>query len=197
MNRIWKKEFSDTLWFLGACFVLGMTGGVLLANLVYPYHSSEAESMVIYFMQQLKEADVSFKNYFLYLLKFRGQRILIMMLAGMTSIAHWLAVAASLLLGIYFGVIGSIVLLQFGLQGFLLLMVAVLPQILVYIPTTWILLAVIYHMKGNIWKKTPETIKEYFVWMGMCILGYLLGLLLESYVNMPLLKLFIKKYAFL
>ena len=98
--------------------------------------------------------------------------------------------------GILFGSLFSLMILQFGLQGFLLLIVGLLPQILLYIPVTWIMLAVIYHMKGKILKKSKDIRNEYALWMGICMAGYLLGIVLESYVNMPLLRLFVGKYAF-
>ena len=90
MKKIWKKEFSDTLWFMSACFVLGMTAGIIFANLAYPHHTSETETMAIYVMQQLKGANISYDNYFLHLLRFRGERILLVMLGGMTAMASWL-----------------------------------------------------------------------------------------------------------
>ena len=196
MKKIWKKEFSDTLWFMSACFVLGMTAGIIFANLAYPYHTSEAEAMAVYVVQQLKSAETSYENYVWHLLWFRGERILFIMLGGVTAMASWFAVIVMIIIGILFGCLSSLMILQFGLQGFLLLIVGLLPQILVYIPATWILLAVIYHMKGKILKGSQEKRKEYLIWMGICMLGYLLGIVLESYVNMPLLRLFVKNYNF-
>ncbi len=196
MKKIWKKEFSDTLWFMSACFVLGMTAGIIFANLAYPHHTSETETMAIYVMQQLKSAEISYDNYFWHLLRFRGKRILLVMLGGMTAMAPWFSIVLMVILGILFGSLSSLMLLQFGLQGFLLLIVGLLPQILLYIPVTWIMLAVIYHMKGKILMKSKDTQREYLVWMGICMAGYLLGMVLEGYVNMPLLRLFVGKYDF-
>ncbi len=196
MKKIWKKEFSDTLWFMSACFVLGMTAGIIFANIAYPYHTSETQTMAVYVMQQLKSAEISYENYFWHLLWFRGKRLLLVMLGGMTTVASWGAVILMIMLGILFGCLSSLMILQFGLQGFLLLIVGLLPQILLYFPVIWILLTIIYYMKGKILKKSKDTRNEYLFWMGVCLLGYLLGILLESYVNMPLLRLFAKKYDF-
>ncbi len=196
MKKIWKKEFFDTIWFMSACFVLGMTAGIIFANLAHPYHTSEAETMAIYVMQQLKSAEIPYENYFGHLLWFRGRRILLVMLGGLTAMASWLAIFVMILLGILFGCLSSLMILQFGLQGFLVLIVGLLPQVLLYVPVTLVMLAVIYQMKGKILKKSKETRKEYFVWMGICLAGYLLGIMLESYINMPLLRLFVKKYDF-
>ncbi len=196
MKKIWKKEFSDTLWFMSACFVLGMTAGILLANLAYPYHTSETETMTIYVIQQLKSAEVSYDNYFWHLLWFRGERILLVMLGGMTALAVYFSVVLMVFLGILFGVVSGLMILQFGLKGFLLLIVGVLPQMFLYIPMTWMLLSVIYHMKGKILKQSKEVRQEYLAWMGICIAGYLLGIVLEAYVNIPLLRLFAGRFDF-
>ena len=196
MKKIWKKEFSDTLWFMSACFVLGMAAGIILANLAYPYHTSDTEAMTIYVIQQVKSAELSYDNYFWHLLYFRGKRILLVILGGMTAMAAYFATVLMVFLGILFGAMSSLMILQFGLKGFLLLIIGLLPQILLYIPMTWMMLGVIYHMKGKILKKSKDTRQEYFVWMGICGAGYLLGIVLESYVNLPLLRLFVGTFAF-
>ena len=195
MKKIWKKEFSDTLWFMSACFVLGMTAGIIFANLAYPHHTGETETMAIYVMQQLKGAEISSNNYFWHLLRFRGEKILLVMFGGMTTMAPWFSIVLMVVLGILFGSLSSLMILQCGIQGFLLLIVGLLPQILVYIPATWIMLAVIYHMKGKILKRSQDTRKEYLVWMIICMAGYLLGIVLESYVNVPLLRLLAGKFS--
>lgn len=196
MKKIWKKEIADTLWFLSACFVLGMTAGIIFANLVYPHRTGEMETMAVYIMQQLKDGEISSPDYFGYLLRFRGKRIFGFMILSLSAIAPWMSVCAMIWMGVLFGTLSSLIILQFGLQGFLLLIVGLLPQILLYVPVTWLMMAVIYGTKGRILKKPKEMQKTYFLWMGLCVVGYLFGIVLEGYVNMPLLQLFVKKYDF-
>lgn len=183
MKKFWSKETGTVMGMLMAWFLAGAAAGALFANLAYPYRSGETEVLGIYVMERLKENTVSSKSYFYYLLEQRGSRYLFFALAGLTAASRPLAVCGMIGMGFLAGAVGSMAVLQYGIKGMLFFGAANFPQCICYIPSVLVLFTGIYMINGRIWGKRIGMVKNYLILTGLCLLGCLGGIVLETYGN--------------
>ena len=45
MKKIWEREMWMVLGFLAGCFALGLLGGILFANLAYPWRNGQNQML--------------------------------------------------------------------------------------------------------------------------------------------------------
>ena len=188
MSKFWNRESSAVLWLLIGLFLLGIAFGAIFANIAYPYRSSEAQILGVYVIEQLKNREISEKEYLCYLLGERFKSFLVFALGGMTSLARPLAVCAILGMGFLAGAVGSMTVLQYGVKGFGIFAAANLPQAFLLAPSLLYLLTGIYQINGKIWRKPAAVIKKYLRFVLISGLGCFLGVLLECFVNPALLS---------
>ena len=48
MKKIWEREMWMVLGFLAGCFALGLLGGILFANLAYPWRNGQNQMLELY-----------------------------------------------------------------------------------------------------------------------------------------------------
>lgn len=193
MKKIWEKELWTILGFLAGCFILGMTGGSLFANLAYPYRTGSGQMMGIYAMIQMKsKKNISF-DYFCYLLENRLFAVAFFLLTGLTSAARFVVVAAALWMGFLAGAVGSIWVLEKGGGGFIIFAAALFPQMFAYIPAVLLMMTKIYKERGNIWKKPGRIIKGYLITGAEGLVLILVGVVLEAYLH-PIWMKWILRY---
>lgn len=183
MKKFWNKETGTMMCLLLTCFLAGAAAGALFANLAFPYRSGETEILGIYVMEKLKEQKFPSGSYFYYLLEQRGRVYLFLILTGMTTAARLVAVSGMAALGFLTGSIGSMAILQYGVKGLLLFFAANLPQGIAYVPSILMLLTAVYRGNGKIWKKPGGMIREYLIVSLLCLLGGMMGILSETFVN--------------
>lgn len=54
MKKIWEREMWMVLGFLAGCFALGLLGGILFANLAYPWRNGQNQMLELYALTQIK-----------------------------------------------------------------------------------------------------------------------------------------------
>ena len=121
MKRIWEREMWIVLGFLTGCFALGMAGGILFANLAYPCRNGQNQILELYALTQIKKKEGKSTEYFCYLLENRIFAVLFFILTGLTGAAHFIVVAAAAWMGFLAGAVGSLLILELGLEGFLII----------------------------------------------------------------------------
>lgn len=134
MKRIWEREMWIVLGFLAGCFALGMAGGILFANLAYPCRNGQNQILELYALTQIKKKEGKSTEYFCYLLENRIFAVLFFILTGLTGAAHFIVVAAAAWMGFLAGAVGSLLILELGLEGFLIFAGSLFPQAFVYFP---------------------------------------------------------------
>ena len=179
MKKIWEREMWIVLGFLAGCFALGMAGGILFANLAYPCRNGQNQILELYALTQIKKKEGKSTEYFWYLLENRMFTVLFFLLTGLTGAAHFVVVAAAALAG----AAGSILILELGLEGFLIFAGSLFPQAFVYFPAVALLMTKIYKEGGNIWKKPVKIIRIYFLTGLIVMILCLSGVVLEAYIN--------------
>lgn len=71
MKKIWEREMWMVLGFLAGCFALGLLGGILFANLAYPWRNGQNQMLELYALTQIKNKKGKSAEYFWYLLENR------------------------------------------------------------------------------------------------------------------------------
>lgn len=74
-------------------------------------------------------------------------------------------------------------ILELGLEGFLIFAGSLFPQAFVYFPAVALLMTKIYKEGGNIWKKPVKVIRIYFLTGLIVMILCLSGVVLEAYIN--------------
>ena len=171
------------LGFLAGCFALGLLGGILFANLAYPYRNGQNQMMELYAMTQIKSKKNRSAEYFWYLLENRMFAVAFFLLTGLTGAARFIVVVAAAWMGFLAGAAGSLLILEQGFRGFWIFAGSLFPQIMVYFPAAALLMTKIYKERGNIWKKPVKVIKIYLLAGAAGMILCLVGVALEAYVH--------------
>ena len=137
-------------------FIIGICGGILLANLVKSELLSGTELLGENALLQVRYAVIDSKSLFLRLLGQRlGEAILLMLLSttflGLAAVWFY-----AFRYGLSLGLLLTVLLAEHGIRGLLLLVAGLLPQMLVYVPVWALLLALaertcrrLYYLNGN------------------------------------------------
>ncbi len=181
-------------------FIVGICGGILLANLVKSELLSGTELLGENALLQVRHAVIDSKSLFLRLLGQRlGEAILLTLLS-----TTFLGVAAvwfyAFRYGLSLGLLLTMFLSGYGVKGILLLVAGMLPQMLVYVPVWALLLTLgertcrrLYYLNGN---EGLAGLKRMGVHLsaqaGLLLFALAAGCWLEAYVNPYLLRLAVK-----
>ena len=181
-------------------FIIGICGGILLANLVKSELLSGTELLGENALLQVRYAVIDSKSLFLRLLGQRlGEAILLMLLSttflGLAAVWFY-----AFRYGLSLGLLLTVLLAEHGIRGLLLLVAGLLPQMLVYVPVWALLLALaertcrrLYYLNGN---EGLAGLKRMGIHLsaqtGRLLFMLAVGCWLEAYVNPYLLRLVVK-----
>lgn len=187
MNRKKKKgsktQASFPAWLL---FLTGFLLGTVLPNLAWKLEWKQKAISSVYLLGTVSSQRVSGIEYLTEVLRIRGSFLALAVLCGFSVFGLPLAVAAVVGTGMEMGAVLAVSILQFGLAGGAVGLGLMLPQMLVYIPATFFLMALIYSQSLEMWKNQglfPQKISRYIIGAGAGMVLYLAGILLEVYVN--------------
>lgn len=181
-------------------FIIGICGGILLANLVKSELLSGTELLGENALLQVRYAVIDSKSLFLRLLGQRlGEAILLILLSttflGLAAVWFY-----AFRYGLSLGLLLTVLLAEHGVRGLLLLVAGLLPQMLLYVPVWALLLALaertcrrLYYMNGN---EGLAGLKRMGIHLsaqtGLLLFMLAVGCWLEAYVNPYLLRLVVK-----
>lgn len=181
-------------------FIVGICGGILLANLVKSELLSGTELLGENALLQVRYAVIDSKSLFLHLLGQRlGEAILLILLSttflGLAAVWFY-----AFYCGVSLGLLLAALLAGYGVRGLLLLFTGLLPQILVYVPVWVLLLALaertcrrLYYLNGN---EGLSGLKKMGIHLsaqaGLLLFALAAGCWLEAFVNPYLLRLVVK-----
>ena len=181
-------------------FIIGICGGILLANLTKSELLSRTELLGENALLQVRHAVIDSKSLFLRLLVQRlGEAVLLILLSTtfLGLVAVWFY---ALRYGLSLGLLLTTLLAGHGVKGLLLLVAGLLPQMLVYVPVWALLLALaertcrrLYYLNGN---EGLAGLKRMGIHLsaqtGLLLFMLAVGCWLEAYVNPYLLRLVVK-----
>lgn len=137
-------------------------------------------------------------GFFYYICKNRLELFLFLVLSSFTNYIGSVFYFTILWFGICGGVIGSTLLLKFGLKGLLLLFGLFFPHICIYVPCFIVLMKFLFQFrdirafsKNNSWDKKCTINRRILIFLVMilCFIAVMIvGVWIESYVNPIVLK---------
>ena len=176
-----KRKFPALILFL-----LGFLVGNLIPNIIWKIKWQQRTWASIYFLSTFAGKNISGMDYLTEILKYRGSFYLLNVICGFSVFGAPLAVVTLLSSGLYTGIIMAASILEFGFAGGIIGIGLLLPQYLIYIPVwgyvteqEWTMSMQIWRNKGIMAGNTDIYLKK----MGIAFVGYLLGNLIECFVN--------------
>ncbi|MDE5891576.1 MAG: stage II sporulation protein M [Acetatifactor sp.] len=178
-------------------FIIGICGGILLANLIKSELLSRTELLGENALLQVRYAVIDSKSLFLHLLGQRLGEAVLLILLSTTFLGLAAVWVYAFRYGLSLGLLLATLLAGYGIKGVLLLIAGLLPQMLVYVPVWAILLALaertcrrLYYLNGN---EGLSGLKRMGVHLsaqtGLLLFALAGGCWLEAYVNPYLLRL--------
>lgn len=176
-------------------YLVSFLAGILAANLIGIEQLEQYGILNEYFIRQLLYTSVNYNELFLYVAEHRGVILLLLLFFGITKLGipvHFIYIGWN---GFSFGVAMVSVIAGLGLKGILILCAFLFPQYLFYIPLYLALFAFCVVGRGRRLSyqnlKIPAPIL--FLAAGILILGlFTIGIMMESYVNPPIMKKILK-----
>ncbi len=174
-------------------FGMGFLIGVILPNFIYRTQWRQSTASSMYLMGIL--AGDNSAEYFWQVLKMRGGIFLLAACSGVTIFGMPLAIMGMLAGGVLIGMLLTVSVLQFGLNGGLIGAGLLFPQYLLYLPCMFIGLEQIYSCSKRLWKNrsfSAGQITGYLLRMLLCAALWLAGIFLEVYCNPKITEILIK-----
>ena len=178
-------------------FIIGICGGIVLANLIKSELLSGTELLGENALLQVRYAVIDSKSLFLHLLGQRLGEALLLMLLSTTFLGLVTVWFYALRYGLSLGLLLTTLLAGHGIKGLLLLAAGMLPQMLIYIPVWALLLALaertcrrLYYLNGNEGLAGLRRIGIHLsAQTGLLLFALAVGCWMEAYVNPYLLRL--------
>ena len=148
----------------------------------------------------MKYIEIESDVFFSYVLQKRLGAVSLLILLSTTWMGVVFAYSYSAWLGLSAGILVATSVMQYGAKGILLVLVAVFPQIILYIPVTFYLLEhcfafclmLYYPHRVQGYRDKKEGFKQILLRFLLLLVVVIIGCFLESYVNPPLMKKFLK-----
>ncbi|MBU5480833.1 stage II sporulation protein M [Blautia sp. MSJ-19] len=178
---------------LSSLFAIGFVLGILLPNLWYRMEWHQNTASALYLMGIFSKE--SNRDYLHQVLRMRGTLFLSGLCSGITVFGVPFAVAGMLLSGLLIGMLLSMSVLQFGLNGGLIGAGLLFPQYVIYLPCMFWGMEQIYGYSASIWKKHSMFVGQvggYLLRMFVCGIFWLIGILLEVYCNPVITEVLIR-----
>lgn len=176
-------------------FFAGFLAGVLFPNLMWKFAWRQKTAASMYLLAAFADHSLEKGEYFLEVLRMRGSMFLIAAFSGISVFGVPLAVMGALYLGFQTGMLMTVSILQFGLQGGVIGLGAMFPQYLFYFPCFFLLLRLIYMQSLEIWRNRglfPQSIIGHVFRILGCAGLCLGGILLETWCNPPVMEVLMK-----
>ena len=173
-----------------ALFLCGFVLGIFLANLWLGDAVDNGGIMSQWFLSQFSYTEIEYSRLFCYVLEKRIKTFCILVMVGFTGAGSAVVFAFLLWLGICIGAFFSICIMQMGILGIFLAVMAFFPQIIMYLPVFLLLLWMIENKKEPIGSPREGKHRNFIfvVALVLAMIVLLSGICMESYVNPLLLK---------
>lgn len=167
-------------------FLTGLLCGVLYANLIADTYLTTNGIFSSYFLSQYSSTQIDKTEFLFYLLKVRIFPVGILLLAGMIGLKKIASVGVLLWYGFLSGVLLTTSIMQLGLKGLFVSVIALIPQMIFYVLAYAVIVWTLFAWPQVKW----TTAKSIFV-----TLVFVMGILTEVYVSPVLLKLYLMKFS--
>lgn len=179
------RMYQNKSRFLAVFLMAGFLVGIFYANAVSGQYIASAGIFNEYFLKQYVQTEMIAEDYMWYVVRARVVPFLMVSLLGCTRWKKFLVGGVLCWTGFSGGMIAVSAVLRLGIKGLGLCIVGIMPQILFYLLPYMILLLYLYRYPSTRWSSGKTIV--------VC-LSFVMGILLETYVNPILMKLVIKAF---
>ena len=178
--KIRRSKKVLLLWMM-----LGFFVGILYANLIPEGYMESFTVFGNFFQSSYNRQNIVIEDLFVYLLILRGLPAIVLLIPGHRRLRTFLAVLVLVWTGFSAGtyITAGVILMQ--MQGLVLAVVSVFPQVIFYVPAYFLILWNLYAYSENQW--------NYVKTIAVIIL-VLTGILGECYINTIFLQLFVNMF---
>lgn len=201
MKRL--KQFKvESLQVQLIVFIICIIVGALYANYAVKYNSNNYNLIFDMFSEKISTTNFLKGELFKFILVKRVQVFFVIWIVGFTFFSVYVNNIITGYFGICFGVLGSAGLLYNSYKGYLLILLLLFPQYLIYVPIYIYLIYKSTQMSKLIYssrkvtknlKNNKKSLIEYGLILTLCILFIIVGSLLEVYVNSSIIKWYVSK----
>lgn len=178
-------------------FCMGMIVGIVIMGACNQSGSNNAYLLDTYTLYQIRESRVEADTFFYFIIRKRMGTVLFLTIAASTYLGVVLCVCSAFLFGVAGGAFLTAAVLKYGMKGFFLVLVSVLPQAILYVPAFYFLFEwcvkvkqVMYQEKIKKMEPSPGVILHILlIWV-----VFFAGCMVESYLNPMLLHLFLNVF---
>lgn len=189
--ELYKRGKLPVHWI----FLIGFLAGTILPDLAWKFDWNQKTAASVYLLASFADKTLEKKEYFFQVLRMRGSQFLITAFCGLSVFGVTLSVIETLLMGFQTGLLMTVSILQFGLQGGVIGIGIMFPQYILYFPCYYWLLKLVYGQSMEIWKNHglfPTEISRYIMGIVLCGLMCIAGMILEIWCNPPVLEVLMK-----
>ena len=190
-NKKYKKRSFPAYGLLW----LGILVGTLIPNIIWKIEWHQKAAAAMYLLGTFSGKNIDRIEYLQQVVKMRGSFFVMAAVCGASIFGVPFAVLAMILTGVKIGMLLTMSLLEFGINGGLTGVGLLFPQYLVYIPLSTYLLGLVYRQSYIIWKNPSDTLKEmkrYLLQILICAGIMTAGILLEVYCNPAVTELVLR-----
>lgn len=195
VRKMIKRDFFPYWKFFICLFLAGFILGTLFSNFAYRKRGQDVAKLQLFSLEAAGSESLNYEEYFFYLLPDRIGRMAVLQVIGATVLGIPMVIGVLLMQGFLCGAFLGITLLQNGVKGMFLFLAALLPQYLLYVPAVFGMYTVICCMAGEVTQRgrfPGKKAVQYCLWCLLFLTVTLWGILLECYLNPPLLRWFLK-----
>ena len=185
MGGIYVRIFRNRNRFLAVFLMLGFIVGILYANMISDRYVTASGIFSEYFLNQYVQTEIIAEEYMWSVIRARVFPFLTVCILGCTKWKKILVGAVLGWTGFAGGMLAVSAVMRLGIKGLVLCAAGIFPQALFYILPYTVLLLFLYQYPEGRWN-TGKTI--------VICLSFVIGILLETYVNPMLMKLVIKAF---
>lgn len=179
------RIFRNKSQFLAVFLMFGFVLGILYANIVSRQYVTASGIFNDYFLNQYVQTDIVAEDYIWYVIQARVVPFLAVCLLGCTKWKKLLVGVVLCWTGFSGGMLAVSAVMKLGMKGLILCVTGIFPQFFLYILAYAVLLIYLYRFPEGRWNAG----KTIFI-----VLTFVVGILMETYVNPILMKLVIKTF---
>lgn len=182
---MYVRIFRNKSQFAAVFLMIGFVAGILYANIVSKQYVTTSGIFNEYFLKQYIQTEIIAEDYIGFVIRVRVIPFLLVCFLGCTKWKKALVGGVLVWTGFTSGMLAVSAVIRLGIKGLVLCMAGIFPQMLFYILAYVVLLLYLYRCPEGRW----HIGKTIFI-----MLSFVIGILLETYVNPILMKIVIKAF---
>ncbi len=164
-------------------YLFGFLFGIFYANTISKEFIMNIGIFNDSYLKHYLESSINEQKYALYLMKIRSVPFILLLILGLTKLRKMIAAVFLVWTGFLIGVITSVAVMKLGIVGIFFNIISLFPHFIFY-GLEYIILLLNISRRDKV-KWSPFS-------LAVMILLFVMGVIMESYINPVLMKMFLK-----